>query len=404
MQILVAKGIISDAEGKVLDPIKGSFSDGLTNKEYFKAASGARKGIVDRVLNTADTGYMSRQLAYVLNSVEIDPKIIDCKTKRHLSLRLTKDIMSRLTGRYIIKGSSVEVFNPNKHKPGDVINLRSPMFCESNKLCHTCYGDLLKRHRSPYAGVIAAQIVGEAGTQSIMRTFHTGGAVKVFHRNILDDILQNDPLTTKQSVAKHLSQAENQLIANQDCVITIHTEDYPLPGDFVFNDNSTNIIAKALVCRIEFSDVIFSVILDYPVELQVYEKEKIGKEILKLYYKKNSTILEIPMQTEETKEQIQYVRRLLGGREIYKDADHLFLKLFAIYGPLRDMDSIHLEVLLSQALRDRKNPSIPARLGTRWDPIMINIKQIVFKTSFIQGLAFENINESNNDKYQTDCI
>jgi len=394
MQILVAKGIISDAEGKVLDPIKGSFSDGLTNKEYFKAASGARKGIVDRVLNTADTGYMSRQLAYVLNSVEIDPKIIDCKTKRHLSLRLTKDIMSRLTGRYIIKGSSVEVFNPNKHKPGDVINLRSPMFCESNKLCHTCYGDLLKRHRSPYAGVIAAQIVGEAGTQSIMRTFHTGGAVKVFQRNILDDILQNDPLTTKQSVAKHLSQAENQLIANQDCVITIHTEDYPLPGDFVFNDNSTNIIAKALVCRIEFSDVIFSVILDYPVELQVYEKEKIGKEILKLYYKKNSTILEIPMQTEETKEQIQYVRRLLGGREIYKDADHLFLKLFAIYGPLRDMDSVHLEVLLSQALRDRKNPSIPARLGTRWDPIMINIKQIVFKTSFIQGLAFENINEA----------
>ena len=394
MQILVAKGIISDAEGKVLDPIKGSFSDGLTNKEYFKASSGARKGIIDRVLNTADTGYMSRQLAYVLNSVEIDPKIVDCKTKRHLSLRLTKDIMTRLTGRYIIKGNSVEMFDFNKRKVGDVINLRTPIFCESPKLCHTCYGNLLKRHRSPYAGVIAAQIVGEAGTQSIMRTFHTGGAVKVYQRDIIGDIVQNDPLSTKQSVSKHLSQAENQLIANQDCVVTISTEDYPLPGDFVFNDDKTTILAKALVCRIEFSNIIFSIILDYPVELQVYEKEAIGKEILKLYYKKDSTLLEIPMQTEETKEQIQYVRRLLGGREIYKDADHLFLKLFAIYGPLRNMDSVHLEVLLSQALRDRKNPSIPARLGTKWDPIMMNIKKIVFKTSFVQGLAFENINEA----------
>jgi hypothetical protein len=58
------------------------------------------------------------------------------------------------------------------------------------------------------------------------------------------------------------------------------------------------------------------------------------------------------------------------------------------------MDSVHIEVLLSQALRDKSNPSIPARLGKKWNPTMINIKQIVFKTSFIQGLAFENVNEA----------
>ena len=394
MQLLVAKGIIADAEGKVLDPIKGSFSDGLTNEEYFKAASGARKGIVDRVLNTADTGYMSRQLAYVLNSVEIDRQLKDCKTKRHLSFRLTRDLISRLTGRYIIKGSSVQPFNKNDHKTGDVINLRSPIFCESQKLCHICYGELLKRHRSPYAGVIAAQIVGEAGTQQIMRTFHTGGAVKVYQRNILSDIVQNDPLTTNAIVSKHLSQSDTQLVAKEDCVLTILPSDYPLPGDFIFNDDKSAVRAKGLVCQIEFSDIIFNIILDYPVDIQIYDMKSSGKEFIKFFYSKNSTILEIPLQTEETKEQIQYVRRLLGGREIYKDADHLFLKLFAIYGPLRNMDSVHLEVLLSQALRDRRNPSIPARLGKTWDPIMMNIKQIVFKTSFVQGLAFENINEA----------
>lgn len=394
MQLLVAKGIIADPDGKVLEPIKGSFADGLTNKEYFKAASGARKGLIDRVLNTADTGYMSRKLAYVLNSVEIDSQVKDCKTKRYLEFKLTKDLSTRLGGRFIAKGTKLEEFKASENKIGDTIHLRSPIFCESPKLCHTCYGRLLERHRSPYAGVIAAQIVGEAGTQTIMRTFHTGGAVEVVERNIIDDIVQNDPLITKAGVSKYLSQTENTLATNQDCVITINTTDYPMTGDLSYNEDNTVLTAKGLVCKVEFDNLMYNIILDYKVELQIYKIEKYEKDYLKLYYKKNSTILEVPLQTEEMKEQIHYAERLLGGREIYKDANHLFLKLFNIYGKLRNMDIVHLEVLLSQALRDKKSPEIPARLGKKWDPIMMNIKKIVFTTSFIQGLAFENINEA----------
>jgi hypothetical protein len=394
MQILVAKGLIADPNGKVLPAVQGSFADGLTNTEYFTTAAGSRKGIIDRVLNTADTGYMSRQLAYVLNSVEIDRQLKDCKTKRHLSFRMTKEMIGRFTGRYVIKGSSVEEFDPQKIKVGDVVNLRSPIFCESPKLCHTCYGKLLNRHKSPYAGVVAAQLVGEAGTQTIMKSFHTGGAIKVVKRDIRYDIVQNDPLTTPQIINKNLGQNDNFLYTKRNMVMTLLLDDYPLPDDLVYNDDMTELTAKALVCKVEYDDTIFNIVLDYPVTLKVYEQEKIGKDILKLNYEKDSTVLEVPMQTDDTKAQIQYVRRLLGGREIYKDANHLFLKLFAIYGTLRDMDAVHLEVLLSQALRDRQNQTIPARLGKKWDPVMINIKKIVFKTSFIQGLAFENINEA----------
>ena len=394
MQILVAKGLISDPNGKVLPAIQGSFADGLSNKEYFTAASGSRKGIIDRVLNTADTGYMSRQLAYVLNTVEIDRQLKDCKTKRHLTFRMTSEMKNRFIGRYIVKGDSVELFDPETTKVGDVINLRTPIFCESSKLCHACYGKLLERHKSPYAGVMAAQLIGEAGTQTIMKTFHTGGAVKIQERDIKYDIIQNDPLTTKTIVSKYLGQNNIELFTKDDMIMTILLEDYPLPNDLVFNDVDNEIIVKSLVSKVEYDNAIFNIVLDYPVILKVYEYQKIGKETLKLQYDKNSTVLEIPMQTDDTKAQIQYVRRLLGGREIYKDANHLFLKLFAVYGTLRGMDSVHLEVLLSQALRDKKNQSIPARLGRTWDPIMINIKQIVFKTSFIQGLAFENINEA----------
>ena len=394
MQILVSKGLVSDPSGNVLPPIAGSLSDGLTNKEYFTAAGGARKGIIDRVINTADTGYMSRKLAYVLNSVEIDRQLVDCKTKRTLDLRLTSKLSGRIKGRYILESGKPQLFDPKDFKSGSLIHLRSPVFCEGKKLCHTCYGKLLERHKTPYAGIIAAQLVGEAGTQTIMKTFHTGGAVELVKTDIVSDIIRNDALASQTIIPKLLTQTENSLSCNGDCTITITMSDYPLPGHLVFNETKTVLKAKAVVCRIEFENVLFNIILDYPVELQIYDYEQVGKEFIKLHYKKNSTLLEVPMSIGETKAQIQYVERLLGGREIYQDASHLFLKLFKVYGDLRNMDAVHLEVLLSQALRDKKNPSIPARLGKKWDPIMMNIKQIVFKTSFIQGLAFENINEA----------
>ena len=191
-QILIAKGVTSDPKGRVLPTITGSFADGLTTKEFFDASQGARKGLGDRVLNTATTGYMARKLAYLLNTVEIDPYLKDCKTKRVLKLKLDKNLISRLSGRYIVdKKGEVIPFDPENFKPGDIINLRSPIYCESKKLCHTCYGDLLKRYKSPYCGIYAAQIIGERSTQIIMRSFHAGGIVTIKKKDMLKDFVSN---------------------------------------------------------------------------------------------------------------------------------------------------------------------------------------------------------------------
>lgn len=197
MQILAAKGLISDAKGNILPAIKGSFMDGLTPQEYFSASAGARKGIIDRVMNTADTGYMSRQFVFLLNSVEASPSLNDCGTTRVIQLKLDNESISRLTGRFIVKGSTIKEFKASDFKVGDTINLRSPIYCKSKKICHTCYGKLLARHRTPYVGVLAAQIIGERGTQLIMRTFHSGGAIKVSVRDVLQDIVDNDPMVKK---------------------------------------------------------------------------------------------------------------------------------------------------------------------------------------------------------------
>jgi DNA-directed RNA polymerase, beta' subunit/160 kD subunit len=97
-------------KGNILPAIKGSFLDGLTPQEYFAASAGARKGIIDRVMNTADTGYMSRQFVFLLNSVEASPNLNDCGTQRTVQLKLDNDLMGRLSGRFIVKGSTVQEF------------------------------------------------------------------------------------------------------------------------------------------------------------------------------------------------------------------------------------------------------------------------------------------------------
>lgn len=198
MQILVAKGVVSDPEARLF-VVSGGFADGLKPKEYFTASSGARKGIIDRVLNTATTGYTSRKLAFVLNNLTFDPNIRDCKTTRTTSIKLTSDLIRRLHGRYImLNGKAIEL-DPKTAKPGTIVELRTPIYCQSKNLCLTCYGNLIKRIRSPYVGVAAAQIIGERGTQLIMRTFHTGGSVTVLERDILKDIAENDSLANLES-------------------------------------------------------------------------------------------------------------------------------------------------------------------------------------------------------------
>ena len=193
IQILVAKGVMVDPTGKILPPIKGSLSDGLTSTEYFSAAGGSRAGIIDRVINTSSTGYTARKLAFFLNSVELDWMLKDCGTKLTLDIKLDSDIINRLTGRFVVRRGKIEEFDPSNFKPGDLIHLRSPIFCKSLKICHTCYGNLLKIHKSPYVGIIAAGTIGERGTQLIMRSFHST-AIKVINRDILKDITENDPM------------------------------------------------------------------------------------------------------------------------------------------------------------------------------------------------------------------
>lgn len=197
-----------------------------------------------------------------------------------------------------------------------------------------------------------------------------------------------------KKISQYLTQSENQLIATKNCKVNIDLSIYDNKDEFEVDYDSNEIWFKSTICKIEFEDMLFNIILDYPVKFQIYDFNQIDKNTIILKYTENSIILNVELEADLLGEQIAFVKRLLGGKEIFKDVNHLFLKLFKIYGPLTNTDLVHLEILLSQCLRDKKNIQVPARLGKKWDPTMINIKQIVFATSWVQGLAFENTNEA----------
>ena len=194
-QLVGMRGLMSDPNGQIIDlPIKTNFREGLSITDYVISSYGARKGIVDTALKTADSGYLTRRLVDVAQHVII--RELDCQTKN--GVRILYDPNQNEDGRYFGRVLAKSVIHPDSgkvvlsrntaltlpklRKLDFVTNLvlRSPLICESsNSICQKCYGWNLSQGKlvelADAVGVIAAQSIGEPGTQLTMRTFHTGG-------------------------------------------------------------------------------------------------------------------------------------------------------------------------------------------------------------------------------------
>lgn len=199
-QLVGMRGLMSDSQGEIIDlPIKNNFKEGLNLTEYFISCYGARKGLIDTALKTANSGYLTRRLIFVAQNQII--KKSDCKTiymqailnlkkskneyninKQNLIGRvLAKEIYFKNTEK-IIAGIGQDICNYllNKILLAKKIYIRSPLTCQLNSgICQLCYGWNLGKGKlaelGESVGIIAAQSIGEPGTQLTMRTFHTGG-------------------------------------------------------------------------------------------------------------------------------------------------------------------------------------------------------------------------------------
>ena len=204
-QLVGMRGLMADAQGQIIDlPIKSNFKEGLSVTEYIISSYGARKGLVDTALKTADSGYLTRRLVDVAQDVII--RADDCHTEKYINLKAITErdkvivpLIDRLLGRtvaqdildadgnvLVAKGTTMDRDAIKKISNLDLqeLKVRSGLTCGLEYgVCQKCYGWAMTTQKlvdiGEAIGIIAAQSIGEPGTQLTMRTFHTGGAVGV---------------------------------------------------------------------------------------------------------------------------------------------------------------------------------------------------------------------------------
>ncbi len=272
-QLVGMRGLMADAQGQIIDlPIKSNFKEGLSVTEYIISSYGARKGLVDTALKTADSGYLTRRLVDVAQDVII--RADDCHTTKAIDMKPIMDgdnvivpLVDRLLGRTIaedIKDTDGTVLvkagttmdrndvQKVKHLNLQELRVRSGLTCGLEYgICQKCYGWAMTTQKpvdiGEAIGIIAAQSIGEPGTQLTMRTFHTGGAVGVKDA-IKEIIAKQDGEVVSNVKTRELRTRHGDVvnISNYEADIEIKgdkkTEKYHIPaGSTVFFTNGMKV-------------------------------------------------------------------------------------------------------------------------------------------------------------------
>ncbi|CAM1344055.1 DNA-directed RNA polymerase subunit beta' [Tenacibaculum amylolyticum] len=298
MRGLMAKPKKSTAGGGEIieNPILSNFKEGLSILEYFISTHGARKGLADTALKTADAGYLTRRLVDVSQDVIVNE--VDCGTLRGLEimpLKKNDEIVESLADRIEGRVSLHDVYHPTSDevllKAGELITfksasvvqeagidrveVRSPLTCESKRgICAQCYGKSLstakKVQRGEAVGVIAAQSIGEPGTQLTLRTFHVGGVagnisednklIAKFDGNVRIEDLRTvrGKDTNGEEVDIVISRTAEIKIVDKKTGITLSTNNIPY-GSIIFEKDRKSIKKGDAVCQWDpFNGVIVS--------------------------------------------------------------------------------------------------------------------------------------------------
>jgi len=282
-QLAGMRGLIAKPSGEIIEtPITANFKEGLTALEYFNSTHGARKGLADTALKTANSGYLTRRLCDVSQDISITKSECDCKTKKCLTMSeiieggniivsLSERVLGRvafddvkhpISGEIVIKKKQMideEACEKIDSAGVKSVNVYSVITCESKDgVCATSYGRDLSRGKlvsvGEAIGMIAAQSIGEPGTQLTMRTFHVGGTaqikeessvsahtdgvIKIINKNIIED------------------SRKNKIVMGRNTQISIEDTNgrqlaiYKVPyGAKLFCDNNENVKKGKKICE-----------------------------------------------------------------------------------------------------------------------------------------------------------
>jgi DNA-directed RNA polymerase subunit beta' len=245
-QLAAMRGLMAKPSGEIIEtPIISNFKEGLSVLEYFNSTHGARKGLADTALKTANSGYLTRRLVDVAQDSIIT--IEDCGSTNGLRMRAIIDagqvvasLASRILGRtaaedirdldgniIVESGAMIEERHMDRVNSGQVqeVKIRSVLTCEApNGVCGKCYGRDLARgtpvNMGEAVGVIAAQSIGEPGTQLTMRTFHIGGAAQIADQSFIESNFEGTVKIRNSHVARN-SDGDLMVMARNVAVVIV---------------------------------------------------------------------------------------------------------------------------------------------------------------------------------------
>jgi hypothetical protein len=371
-QIAVSKGFISDVTGRVIPKeVKSSLIKGLTPDEFFVTCYGGRKGLIDTADNTAQSGYLTRKLIYLLSPLMLDTAVSDChkelgNTKYFEFFVKDEKTAKSLIGRYINGGQITK--DNYKDIVEKTIQLRSPIACTAKGICKKCYGDLYKTHKSKNIGIIAAQSLGERTTQLTLRTKHLSGSTE----NQLEEL--SDYIEIDEGVIK-AKQEGTIIIENDNIEFVFEGVDYTFENyenfELLLEDNNLSQIC-----------------LDDEEYLESTEDSL--PERIEIDFKSGDKIATVDINSKDIVSAVAMLTSILnkppedGNIEL---EDYLY-RILDIYGTYATIDLIHFECILAMMARDITDNNKPFRKSTKNKHKLLGMIQVIAKMPE-QALAFE---------------
>ena len=410
MRGLMAKPKKSNAGGGEIieNPILSNFKEGLSILEYFISTHGARKGLADTALKTADAGYLTRRLVDVSQDVIVNSE--DCGTLRGISVKALKkneEIVETLEERIVGRTSLNDVYNPLteellvasgdhifeveakkiQQSPLEAVDVRSPLTCEAKTgICAKCYGRNLATgkmvQRGEAVGVVAAQSIGEPGTQLTLRTFHVGGiAGNISEENKLiikfDGIADIEDLKTVKGTDKDgneidivISRTSEIKLVDKKTGIVLSTNNIPY-GSSIFVKNGDKVKMDTVICQwdpyngviiSEFSGKVRYENIEQGVTFQVEIDEQTGFQEKVISESRNKKLIPTLLVEDAKGNLIRSYNLPLGAHIMVDDGEKISLGKILVKIPRKSAKAGDITGGLPRVteLFEARNPSNPA--------------------------------------------
>ena len=294
------RGLMADTQGRIIEmPIKANFREGLNILEFFMSSHGARKGLADTALRTADSGYLTRRLVDISHEVIVNHDDCECEHGIVVSdLMDAGEVIEKLSERIYGRNLATDLIHNGeviakrntlitddlikKIEELDIreVEIRTPLTCKLDKgVCKKCYGLDLSNHKEilkgEAVGVIAAQSIGEPGTQLTMRTFHTGGVATA--ASVQSDYKADVSGKIKfRDITTLVNEEGKEIVVSQNGRVIIGKHRYEVPSGSVLHVKDGDLVEKGKVL-VEFD----------PYQIPIITSEEGKVEFRDIYVREN---------------------------------------------------------------------------------------------------------------------